>query len=119
VDVPSSDQHTVKPWFNGKVDVSPPVVDLVDQGFPLVGGRLDYIDEHEAAVLVYRRNKHFINLFVLLAPGAGDTAAQAWSREGYNLLHWTRGGQSFWAVSELNSAELQEFQALYATHTAP
>jgi mycothiol system anti-sigma-R factor len=119
VDVPSSDQHTVKPWFNGKVDVSPPVVDLAGQGFPLVGGRLDYIDEHEAAVLVYRRNQHFINLFVWPAPGASDTSLQTWSHEGYNLLRWTRGEMSFWAVSELNSPELHEFQALYAKSTAP
>jgi anti-sigma factor RsiW len=119
VDVPSSDQHTVKPWFNGKLDVSPPVVDLVDQGFPLAGGRLDYVDEHEAAVLVYRRNQHVINLYVWPAPGAGDTALQVASHQGYNLLHWTRGELSFWAVSELNLVELREFQALYTKRTAP
>ena len=117
VDVPSSDQHTVKPWFNGKLDVSPPVVDLADEHFPLAGGRLDYVGEHEAAVLVYRRNQHVINLYVWPAPGAADTPLQGSAHQGYNLLHWTHGELSFWAVSELNMAELREFQALYVQKT--
>ena len=118
-DVVSSDQHTVKPWFNGKLDVSPPVVDLAEQGYPLAGGRLDYVDQHEAAALVYRHRLHVINVFVWPAPGAADAPVQATSHEGYNLLHWTRGELVFWAVSDLNAAELKEFQALYTQRTAP
>jgi len=118
-DVLSSNQHTVKPWFNGKLDVAPPVVDLASQGFPLTGGRLDYIDKHEAAALVYRRALHVINLFVWPAPGAADRSPELFSHEGYNLLHWTRGESTFWAVSDLNAAELKEFQALYTQQTAP
>lgn len=112
-DVASSDQHTVKPWFSGKLDVAPPVVDLVADGFPLVGGRLDYIGGHEAAALVYRRHQHVINLFVWPARGEADASPLATSHEGYNLLHWTRAEMSFWAVSELNSAEIREFATIY------
>ena len=118
-DVATSDQHTVKPWFNGKVDVSPPVVDLADGGFPLAGGRLDYIDGRAAAVLVYRRHQHVINLFVWPAPGAGSISLQASSHQGYNLLHWTRDELSFWAVSELNLGELRDFEAMYTARTSP
>jgi mycothiol system anti-sigma-R factor len=117
-DVATSDQHTVKPWFMGKVNVSPPVVDLAKRGFPLAGGRLDYIQGREAAVLVYRRRQHIINLFVSPSSDMGDTPPESSTHQGYNLLHWTRDGLGFWAVSELNRPELRQFADLYAVQTS-
>jgi anti-sigma factor RsiW len=118
-DVATSDQHTVKPWFNGKLDVSPPVVDLAGGGFPLTGGRLDYVDGRAAAVLVYRRHQHVINLFVWPDEGAADAPPRASSHRGYNLIHWTHGELSFWAVSELNLDEMREFEVMYTERTSP
>ena len=112
VDVPSSDQHTVKPWFNGKLDFAPEVKDFADQGFPLAGGRLDYIDNRTVAALVYQRRKHFINLFIWSSPGATDQPAQQFSVQGYNLIHWNKAGASYWAVSDVNSTDLSEFAHL-------
>jgi anti-sigma factor RsiW len=111
-DVLSTDQHTVKPWFAGKVDFSPPVADLGAAGFPLVGGRLDYAAGRPVAAVVYRRGAHVINLFVWPAPSARDSREVAEGRQGYNLVHWTRGQASFWAISDLNLAELRQFTAL-------
>jgi len=108
-DVASSDEHTVKPWFAGKLNFSPAVVDLKNQGFPLVGGRLDYIDNKPVAVLVYQRQKHFINLFVWPSNSEADAETEMISRQGYNLFHWSKAGMTYWVISDLNRAELQEF----------
>lgn len=109
VDVETSDRHTVKPWFNGKVDFAPPVTDLADQGFPLVGGRLDYLDRRVVAALVYRRNRHLINLFVWPADAGLRRPALSGPPQGYNLVHWTEGGLQFWAVSDVEKADLEAF----------
>lgn len=114
MDIPSSDQHTVKPWFDGKVDFAPPVHDLAAEGFPLLGGRLDYVAGHPAAALVFQRNKHFINVFVWpSAAGIAPTGAPV-ERRGYNLVWWQRGDLTFCAVSDLNRAELTGFSSSYA-----
>ncbi len=111
-DVESSDQHTVKPWFNGRLDFSPQVRDLAASGFPLDGGRLDYIKSRPVASLVFHRQKHFINLFIWpQSQGSGMRPVQV-SKQGYNLLHWSAAGMSFWAVSDLNMAELRQFARL-------
>ena len=116
-DVASSDHHTVKPWFAGKLDFSPPVEDLAKQGYPLVGGRLDYLKNRPVAALVYQRQKHFINLFIWPADSAPDVRANTVSLQGYNLAYWAKSGMTYWAVSDLNSSELQEFVQLVQNQT--
>jgi anti-sigma factor RsiW len=111
-DVASSDQHTVKPWFNGKVTFSPPVVDLSAQGFPLVGGRLDVVEDQPVAALVYQRRKHFINLFIWPSNRSGSAREKALTQRGYNLVRWTKADMEFWAVSDLSRDDLEEFARL-------
>jgi anti-sigma factor RsiW len=111
-DVISSNQHTVKPWFDGRLNFTPPVTDFSAEGFPLVGGRLDYLDSRPAAAVVYRRRQHIINLFVLLAENAKDTAPVYQTHSGYNIVNWTKSGMTYWAVSSLNAAELGKFAQL-------
>ena len=108
-DVLSSDQHTVKPWFNGRLDVAPPVIDLTAQGFTLLGGRLDYADAKPVAAIVYRRRVHVINLFCAPAPASVRRAAKMQSLHGFNVRSWTDNGLNLWAVSDLNPEELSEF----------
>ena len=109
MDVATSDQHTVKPWFNGRVDVAPPVIDLTAESFTLLGGRLDYIDGEPVAAIVYQRRKHMINLFVAQHLGARHARTVAESIQGYNVRHWSQDGLDFWAVSDLAGDELDEF----------
>jgi anti-sigma factor RsiW len=114
-DVASTDQHTVKPWFAGKLGFSPPVNDFSRQGFPLTGGRLDYIDRHFAAALVYRRHGHAINVFVWAARGEDETTSLNGRQEGFNLIAWRDAGMQFCVVSDLNADELQQFSRLLRT----
>jgi len=116
-DVASSDQHTVKPWLDAKLDFAPPVVDLASEGFPLIGGRLDYLDNRPVAALVYQRRKHFINLFVWPGEAAAARPAMAISHQGYQLLHWVDPDFNYWAVSDVNANDLQTFKQQFAAQT--
>jgi anti-sigma factor RsiW len=112
-DVISTDQHTVKPWFTGKLDYSPVVVDLKDRGFPLVGGRLDYLDHHPTAALIYQADRHVINLFTWPSTeDRGDARVDPAARQGFHVLHWTRGGMTYWAVSDASEERLRRFAEL-------
>lgn len=110
-DVESTDKHTVKPWFLGKLDFSPPVTDLAAIGFPLVGGRLDYVGGQPVAALVYQRQRHTINVFVSRAQDQLVPQAGTESLRGFHVRHWTRDDLSLWAVSDLNDAEFTQFCA--------
>jgi anti-sigma factor RsiW len=109
MDVVTSDQHTVKPWFAGRVDVAPPVIDLTAQGFTLLGGRLDYIDGEPVASVVYQRRKHIINLFVGQRLGVKHPVVSDRTVQGYNIRRWSAQGLDYWAVSDLDQEELGEF----------
>jgi anti-sigma factor RsiW len=116
-DVASSDQHTVKPWLDARLDFAPPVVDLGNEGFPLAGGRLDYLDNRPVAALVYQRRKHFINLFVWPAEAGAAGPTVAMSRQGYQLLHWTDSDFNYWAVSDVSANDLQTFKQQFEKQT--
>ena len=117
-DVASSDQHTVKPWLDTKLDFAAPVVDLSGDGFPLIGGRLDYLDNHSAAALVYQRRKHFINLFIWPTTPAVSKEQKMVEREGYHLVHWADGDFTYWAVSDVSVDDLQNFQRSFGKQIA-
>jgi anti-sigma factor RsiW len=108
-DVISTDRHTVKPWFNGKLDVAPPVIDLTAQGFTLIGGRLDYVDARPVGAVVYRRRQHVINLFVAQTASAKHVAARITALQGFNVRRWSDHGLNYWAVSDLGADELADF----------
>jgi len=117
-DVASSDQHTVKPWLDTKLDFAPAVADLASEGFPLVGGRLDYLDNRPVAALVYQRRKHFINLFVWPVESNAAKGTETISRQGYQLLHWADSDFNYWAVSDVNANDLQTFKQQFELQTS-
>jgi anti-sigma factor RsiW len=108
-DVTSSDQHVVKPWFDGKVDFSPLIHDFSGHGFPLVGARLDYVAGRPVAAAVYRRGQHVINLFMWTSVNDNKTPERILTRQGYNLVHWSQGSMTYWLVSDINKTELEDF----------
>lgn len=118
MDIASSDQHTVKPWIAGKLDFSPPVEDLAAQGYPLAGGRLDYLAGRGVMALVYRRHAHVINLFVWPQAREADSGVRSDSIQGYNLAHFTRAGMAFWAVSDVSPEEFKAFVNLVRDQAA-
>jgi anti-sigma factor RsiW len=118
IDVVSSDQHTVKPWFNGKLDVSPPVIDLTAQGFTLIGGRLDYVDARAIGAVVYKRRAHIINLFVAQTANATRKPARMETIQGFNIRRWSDRGLNYWAVSDIGADELNEFGEKFEAATA-
>ncbi|MBA5606807.1 anti-sigma factor [Duganella sp. FT3S] len=117
-DVASTDQHTVKPWFAGKLDFAPPVTDLAPQGYALIGGRLDYIGQRPVAALAYRHRKHVLNLYVWPVPAARATTPQASTRQGYQVLRWTRNGMQYAAISDMGAPDLARFAQLFSAGTA-
>jgi anti-sigma factor RsiW len=115
VDVASSDRHTVKPWFNGRIPQAPRVVDLASQDFPLVGGRIDVVGRTPVPTLIYRHAKHVISLTAVPASAARGAAPAADQTAGYNVLHWTADGMAYWAVSDVAAASLARFAELFRT----
>ena len=111
VDIPTSDRHVVKPWFNGKIDFSPPTPDLKAAGFPLVGGRLDYIGGRVVPAIVYRRNLHTINVFAW--PAGEAPSGETMATDGYTLVHWRQGDLDFWAVSDVAGGDLEQFRRAF------
>jgi mycothiol system anti-sigma-R factor len=118
-DVASSDQHTVKPWLDTKLDFAAPVLDLSGDGFPLIGGRLDYLDNHSVAALVYQRRKHFINLFIWPTTSKDSKEQKMVEREGYHLVHWADGDFTYWAVSDVSVGDLQNFRQSFEQQVPP
>ncbi len=115
-DVATSDRHVVKPWFNGRIDFAPPVLELADEGYPLAGGRLDYVKGKVVAALVYRRRQHVINLFVWPEQGRPPSPGE-YRRDGYTLIRWSRGGLEFWAVSDIDPADLEGFRRAFTARS--
>lgn len=111
-DVPSSDQHTVKPWFDGKIDFAPPVTDFASQGFPLVGGRLDYLDHHNVASLIYQRRAHLINVFIWPDRTKTNESPRSEVIDGYRLIHWQQDGLKFWMISDVSQDDENQLAAL-------
>ncbi len=111
-DVASTDQHTVKPWFNGRLDFSPPVSDFAGAGFPLLGGRIDYVGGRAVAALVYGRRRHVINVYLWPADRGATAGPAALTRQGYHLRHWTTPAFVYWIASDLGTAELDQFAGL-------
>jgi anti-sigma factor RsiW len=117
-DVTSSDQHTVKPWFNNKLDFSPPVEDLADKGFPLLGGRLDYLNNRIVAALVYQKRQHLINMFLWPTQAKNnDVALKSSTIQGFYLYHWAKGGMNYWVISDVSPKDLEEFVRLIQSLT--
>ena len=116
-DIQTSNKHVVKPWFNGRIDFAPPVPELADQGFPLAGGRLDYVEGKVVAALVYRRRLHTINVFVWPKKRTSVLATRTDRRDGYSLVEWNRGDLEFWAVSDIDPTELRQFQQDFAARS--
>jgi len=114
-DVLTSDQHTVKPWLSARLDLSPVVKDFAAEGYPLVGGRLDYVEGHRAAAIVYRRDKHVINLFALVSDERTDAAPRLQSLDGFNVVRWRMDGLTYVAVSDVEAAQLMAFVRLVAS----
>ena len=112
IEVASSDRHTVKPWFQGRLDYAPPVPDLADDGFPLTGGRVDHVRGGAVAALAYQRHQHVIDVFVW--PATARLAPQAAVQRGFNVLHWSDGAMQVWAVSDAERAELERFAAVWS-----
>ena len=119
VDVVSSDKHTVKPWFAGKLDYAPPVRDLAQMGVPLIGGRLDYLGQRPVAALVYRVNQHAINVFVWPQTENGAKTPEFSARQGYNVVRWRGNGMQFWVISDLNATELHKVVDLLSAADQP
>lgn len=113
-DVQTSNEHLVRPWFNGKIDFAPPVPELAAQGFPLAGGRLDYLDGRTVPAIVYRRRLHCINLFVWPAKNSGERQVQ---KDGYSLDEWSQRGLRYAAVSDISATELRQFRQAFAGAT--
>lgn len=119
-DVASTDQHTVKPWFTGKLDFSPVVPRLESEGFPLRGGRLDYVADHAAAALVYQRRAHVINVLTYPIASEGTVAPHMETKRGYQIANWSAGGMEYWVITDLNADELRTFCSLMrAAASAP